>query len=217
MTVVVIGNEKGGTGKTTCAVNLAAHAAGAGLDVLLVDADPGQQSAARWAAVRRELQPTRPQVRCVSLHGGHIRAELADFAARYGAVVVDTGASDSAELRAATLVADVLVVPVQADDLDLWALPTMELIYDGARALNPKLRVVLALNRVPHQATHSVDEIRAWMADNTPKLPAADMVTLVGRAAYGRASGMGLGAAEMPKADAKATAETAALYKEVFG
>ena len=45
--IILFGGEKGGTGKTTLAVNLAAMRARAGYDVLLVDADR-QESAAAW-------------------------------------------------------------------------------------------------------------------------------------------------------------------------
>ena len=45
--IVLIGGEKGGTGKTTIATNLAALRAMAGRDVLLVDTDP-QGSASYW-------------------------------------------------------------------------------------------------------------------------------------------------------------------------
>ena len=41
--IILIGGEKGGTGKTTIATNLAALRAMAGRDVLLVDTDPPRQ------------------------------------------------------------------------------------------------------------------------------------------------------------------------------
>ena len=41
--IILIGGEKGGTGKTTIATNLSAMRALAGRDVLLVDTDPSRQ------------------------------------------------------------------------------------------------------------------------------------------------------------------------------
>ena len=214
--VIVVGNEKGGVGKTTIAANIAAMAAAAGHDVLLVDADPHQQSAAKWAARRAEAHPEAVAVRCVSVTGRGVQRQLEDLASRYAVVVVDTGAEDSPELRAAALVADVLVVPLQADNLDLWTLPTMETLYDRAKALNPKLRVVMVVNRIPYQLADTAPaDVAAWMRDNVPALPCKRLVGLVGRTAYGRATGEGLGVAEMPRRDLKAVSELAKLGEEL--
>ena len=65
--ILLIGGEKGGTGKTTVATNLAALRAAAGHDVLLVDTDR-QGSAAAWCQLRAE-HPQLPQVACVQLFG----------------------------------------------------------------------------------------------------------------------------------------------------
>jgi chromosome partitioning protein len=50
--IIAVLNQKGGVGKTTVALHLAAGLARPGLRVLLVDADP-QGSARDWAAVRQ--------------------------------------------------------------------------------------------------------------------------------------------------------------------
>lgn len=215
--IIVVGNEKGGCGKTTIAVNLAAMAARDGRDVLLVDADPRQQSAARWAARRLEFFPSAPRVQCVTLTGRNISAGLEDLAKRYGVVVVDTGAEDSPELRAAALLAQVLVVPVQLDALDLWSLPTMETLFGRAHGLNPGLRAVVVANRVPYQTADSAGgEMQGWMAENVSGLPADNLVVLVGRTAYGRAIGEGLAVVEPTKRDTRAAAEAERLYAAVM-
>ena len=53
MSVLVFGGEKGGTGKTTLATNIAAMLALKGKDVLLLDTDK-QGTASFWATIREE-------------------------------------------------------------------------------------------------------------------------------------------------------------------
>ena len=65
--IVLVGGEKGGTGKTTLATNLAALRAASGADVLLVDTDR-QGSASFWAATRDE-NDALAAVPCVQVFG----------------------------------------------------------------------------------------------------------------------------------------------------
>jgi chromosome partitioning protein len=214
--IVAIGNEKGGTGKTTLAVNLAAMAAIQELDVLLVDADPGQQSAAKWTARRREFHPEAKLLHCVTLTGKSLDVELRDLAQRYRVIVIDTGAEDSPELRAASTVADLLLVPVQPEQFDFWTLPTMEALYEKATQFNPNLRCKIALNRIPHQTLDQcMADADGFLAEHVPSLP-RDLVPIIGRTAYGRASAEGLSIHEMSKRDPKAASEMQRLYREVF-
>lgn len=215
--IILVGNEKGGTGKTTLAVNLVAMAAAQGFDALLVDADPDQQTAAKWSASRRDFAPEARSIKCVSLKGRTLDVELRDLADRYQVVVVDTGATDSTELRAAATVANVWVIPAQPEQFDFWTLVKMEAIYEKAVQFNPKLRCKLVLNRIPFQTLDlCMKDAKEWLEENVPALP-TDIVPIIGRTAYGKANAEGLTIHEMPRRDPKAASEMQRLYREVFG
>jgi chromosome partitioning protein len=214
--ILVVGNEKGGCGKTTIANNLAALAAGDGLDTLLVDADPGQQSAAHWHHIRQEAHPEAPTIRCVSLTSRNIAGELADLGRRYDMVIVDTAPKDSPQFRAGATVADRMIIPVQPEPYDLWTLPTAETIFNRARDFNPKLEAAIVINRLLHQTVDSMmRDIAGFIAENVPTFASFPIIPLIGRAAYGRAAGDGLAVHEPLRRDARAAQEIRRLYKEV--
>ena len=87
--IVLLGGEKGGTGKSTMATNLAAIHAINGNDVILVDADK-QASSAAWAALRDENGLT-PRVPCVQKLGKTLHVEVKELERRYQTVIVDCG------------------------------------------------------------------------------------------------------------------------------
>ena len=66
--IIVIGGTKGGTGKSTLAINLAASSAINGNDTLLLDADK-QGSAALWAGWRDDGEHTAPHTLCAKKRG----------------------------------------------------------------------------------------------------------------------------------------------------
>ena len=116
--IVLIGGEKGGTGKSTLATNLAVCLAHRGRDVLLLDCDP-QRSSASWVGVRSANAPDAPKIHCMEKLGDVLDA-VRDVSARYADVIIDAGGRDSRELRSAMLVADTMYVPIKASQFDLW-------------------------------------------------------------------------------------------------
>lgn len=124
MIVAVLG-EKGGTGKTTLATNLAGMRAAAGHDVLLLDADR-QGSASYWVEKRSERHPELRRVESVQKFGEGLMRTVRDLARRYHDVLIDAGAGDTREVESALRVADQALIPVQPAGLDVWTLGLMD-------------------------------------------------------------------------------------------
>ena len=117
--IILIGSQKGGCGKSTLAVNIAAELARLKKDVCLVDADR-QGTSSRWSQDR--AGSSYAPVHCVAQFD-NIHATLKDLGTRYGFVVVDVAGRDSRELRTGMLAADILLTPFRPSQPDLDTLP----------------------------------------------------------------------------------------------
>ena len=212
--IVLVGGEKGGTGKTTLSTNLAALRAASGADVLLVDTDR-QGSASFWSATRDEASGLAA-VPCVQVFGKGVARGVADLAGRYRDVVVDAGGRDSVELRSAMVAADRLFVPVQASQFDVWTLEQVDALVDQAQAINPDLRASVVFNRAStHPRVREAEEAEALVSE----FEHLDLsgVVVRDRIAYRRAAADGRSVAEAAEPDTKAVAEMVAWYRTVFG
>jgi len=112
--VISVVNQKGGTGKTTVATNLAATFAGNDTDILLVDADP-QQSSLDW---QKDRPDKCPHVSVVGLPFANLHKELGRIKKKYDLVIIDGGGRITANARAAVAVADFIIVPALASKPD---------------------------------------------------------------------------------------------------
>lgn len=215
MAIIVVCGEKGGTGKTTLATNLAAMRAATGRDVLLIDTDP-QSNADFWQKARVEAG-VLPRVGCVQKFGKALASEVRDQATRYQDIIIDAGGRDSAEMRAALVVAQVAVLPIQASQFDLWTVEKMAEIVETARGFNSDLRAFVVISRAPtNAAIQDAATARELIADE----PALELATSVisDRVAFRRAAASGQSVAEYAASkDDKAALEMRALYDEVFG
>lgn len=143
--IIVLGNLKGGVGKTTLAQTLACFLEEAKRRVCLVDADP-QGTTRQWAEKAAELGRAVPPV--VNLGGARaMHRELTRMRGEWDVLVVDCPPRLGAETRAAMAVADVVLLPVSPGVADLWALQDTLVLLEEARAFNSELEARAVLNR----------------------------------------------------------------------
>lgn len=212
--ILLIGGEKGGTGKTTIATNLAAMRARAGRDVLLVDTDI-QGSASFWVQTRDEAS-IEPRVANVQKFGKNLANELSDLATRYQDIIIDAGGRDSAELRASLVRADLAVIPVQASQFDLWTLDRMDEMVKLAKSYNQALQVKILISRASTNPGVTEANNAAELVEEFETFALADTI-IRDRIAFRRAAAEGKGVTEMydPETE-KAAWEINKLYKEIY-
>jgi chromosome partitioning protein len=208
--IVLLGGEKGGTGKSTLATNLAVWLARQGRDVILVDTDR-QRTASHWADRRNAINGLAA-VHCAEKHGNVFYA-VRDLVQRYDEVIVDAGGRDSEELRTALVAAHLVYVPLKASQPDLETSLHMNELIQLARGMNPGLKARALIAMAPtNPVIHEAAEARELLSELPELVPSG--VVIRERKVYRDAIAEGRGVVEMD--NAKATAEIEALAQEIY-
>ena len=150
MSVIAVVGNKGGTGKTTLSLNLAAGLSRDG-QVVIVDADP-QQSAYQWRLVGREDSGLPAVV--AAAYGLDKTVNALREAHRH--VIIDCPPSIKAtQTEQALRLADHALIPVQPSPMDLWATTHIARVIDKLRPDNPRLRALIVMSQMEPRTTLS--------------------------------------------------------------
>ena len=134
-------NQKGGVGKTTAAINLAASLKRRNNRLLFIDADP-QGSAMQWHAVENNkafeivhhLEPVN-------------KNDIKQLSRNYDYLLIDAPPAIGDITKSILSITEIAIIPVNPSALDIWSCKgTLELIEE-IRPENPDIEVQLLINR----------------------------------------------------------------------
>jgi len=172
--IIVLGNEKGGSGKSTTAMHVTVSLLRQGRKVGCIDLDARQGSLSRYVENRRAfieetgLKLPLPEVRRIyrsdedtrSAAEAEERASLAEAMEELGAcdsIVIDTPGSDNHLSRLGHAQADVLITPLNDSFLDLDLLARID--ADGRRVLAPSIYSQMVWEQRQHRAKQGLPPI----------------------------------------------------------
>ena len=183
--ITVVGNLKGGTGKSTVVFNLALWLANNERPVVLCDLDP--QNTLRDAVDVRVEEGYDPTV---SVFGTIPKKAN-------GNVIIDIGLSDMDAARTALGRADRVIIPVTPSQADVWATQQfLGIIEESTRETGTNPEVISFINRAD---THPAATENAETHEVLQQIPGMDVldVVLSQRMAFRRSFSEGLGVFEL--------------------
>jgi chromosome partitioning protein len=140
--IISVINQKGGVGKTTLAISLAAAFAGRKMRVILVDADP-QGSALDWVAVRGKDTPFA----AVGIPKPILHLELPKLAKDYDMMVIDGPPRIYEVARSAVMASDAVLIPVLPSQFDVWAAEESVKLLEECAVYKKDLKAAFVINR----------------------------------------------------------------------
>tara|TARA_Y100001936_G_scaffold41889_1_gene40505 strand:+ start:1128 stop:1769 length:642 start_codon:yes stop_codon:yes gene_type:complete len=164
--VIAVANQKGGVGKTTIAMNVAA-----GLmrrrSCIVIDSDP-QGSATLWTELSGD--PSRFPVEVV-LAEDRLDKQVEQLQAEFDYIVIDCPPEiKSGSIMGVMSVSQVLLVPLLPSPMDLWASTRIEELIKQAQKRNPKILPFILLNQIEPRSAMSRGMDDALQEINIPVL-----------------------------------------------
>lgn len=174
MSIVIASlNLKGGCGKTTVALNLAGIFAEKKKRPLLIDLDD-QQSAFHWASQGGDKFPF-PVIPLTCETAAKVKGEIESLSKKYKAdiVVIDTPPQLEDDALIAALLSDIILIPVSASPLDLWAAEkAVQMIREAREERGGKLpKAILVPSRLISRTSLAKDIKGSLKAFGEPVAP----------------------------------------------
>ncbi|GAB3901503.1 AAA family ATPase [Spirosoma agri] len=210
--IFVLSGIKGGSGRSTISEHLTVWLARQGADVLLVDADE-QGTASDFTAWREHTLDGNVGYTLVQLIGANLRKQVETMKPKYDHIVIDTGGRDTTSQRAALIISDVALIPIQPRSHDVWTLSKLTEMLSEIQATRIEPLIVHSfLNRADITSADNRETSEALAS-----MPELGFVphAIKNRKAYPNAGAKGLSVSEMEVPDKKAVAEIDELFNHI--
>lgn len=205
--IIAVANSKGGVGKSTLSVHLAAWLHEQGHSVILADCD-SQQSSSEW------VREAAPDIRAVRLDNPDtILNELPSLGQEADFVVADGPGSQTETSRALLLRADLAIVPCKASMLEVRALAKATDVLRQAQDIRkglPSAVIVLSMVGMRYRLTQDMKDAAAALS-----LPLASRAMVL-RQVYADAPGQGSVVWNMGGRAGEAAGEISDLFAEIL-
>lgn len=210
--IILVGGQKGGSGKSCIAQNLAVYlAVDKVASVLLVDCDT-QGTTADWIKLRNNNLDALP-IDCVQLNG-KIRNQLLGYNSQYQYVIVDCGAQDMLALRSTLSSANIAILPMRPKRRDLKTLMHLDELVNSCKMVNQQLQAHIVFTQCPSQPNQQTRVNDAKRTASLYDIPIASEV-LHERHIYDDSEESGLSVLES-ETKGKAADELRNLFAEVI-
>lgn len=211
--IILVGGEKGGSGKSCLAQNIAVFlTTEAQASVIMVDCDP-QRTTSDWIQARNN-NPDLATINCVQLYG-KIRNDLLSLEQHYDYVIVDCGGQDNLALRASMSVASHVLMPLRPKRRDLKTVSHMDDIVSTCLMINPKMKASFVITQCPSLPNQAGRIIEAKDVCRTYNINVLDAINYC-RNIYDDSEESGLSVFEI-EPDGKATEEMRSIACELLG
>lgn len=210
--IILVGGEKGGSGKSCLAQNIAVYIKNQISDsLMMVDCDP-QRTTSDWIQERNNDE-SLSKINCVQLYG-KIRNELISLNNSFDYVIIDCGGQDNLALRSSMAVADHILLPLRPKRRDLKTVVHMEDIVSTCKMVNPQMNVAFVITQCPSLPSMASRILEAKEVCRSFDMPVLNAITF-SRNIYDDSEESGMSVMEKD-VNGKASMEIQAIFHELI-